>query len=69
MGIRLIVEYTNSSGDKCDIVICHRPLGKRSLARGSRGANDRGFREIMGKAKEKKQHGSQRIYTVVQRRQ
>jgi hypothetical protein len=52
------VEYTNSRGDKCHIVICQRPLGKRSLARGNREANDRGFREIMGEAKEKKPHGS-----------
>jgi hypothetical protein len=54
MGIILTMEYTNSRGDKYDIFICHTPLGKHSLARGSRGE----FKGIMGQARERKQHGS-----------
>jgi len=58
MGIRLSVEfgqkYPNSRGDKYNISICHRPLEKHSLARGSREAKRIGFRGIMGQAKEKK---------------
>jgi len=67
MGIRLTVEFglkcAEKRGDKYDIFICHRPLGKHSVACGSRGVKRRDNKEIMGKAKGKNNMGI-KIYTL-----
>ena len=42
---------------KCDIVIAYRPLGKHSVARGSRGVKHRDFRGIKGQTEGKNNMG------------
>jgi len=42
------------TAEEINISICHRPLEKHSLARGSREAKRRDIRGIMGQVKEKK---------------